>query len=284
MTPKTDKPRLFLVANRLKPEAEPLFHEMRAWLADRAEIVGAALDPDLNGLADTPDVDFVIVLGGDGSILHAGRALGDKQIPLVGVNLGKLGYLADFDPDEFRATFDAITCDCDSISERMMFRVRVRAAGQPEYKDIALNDCVLRVGEPYRTLSLALELNGAPLCKLHGDGVIVATPTGSTAHNMSCGGPLVEPDVDAMILTPRCPHSFTHRPIVLAGSSTLTITLIGDHQPAAAVMDGQSIRRLQKGDSVEIARHQSRFQLVRHPDRQPWETLITKLKWGLDIR
>lgn len=284
MPPKNDKPRLFLVANRLKPDAEPLFHELCDWLAGRAEIVGTALDAELSGLDNATEADFMVVLGGDGSILHAGRALGDRQIPIIGVNLGKLGYLADFDPDDFRATFDAICRDCDSVSERMMFRVRVRAAGQPEHKDIALNDCVLRVGEPYRTLSLALNLNGAPLCTLHGDGVIVATPTGSTAHNMSCGGPLVDPDVDAMILTPRCPHSFTHRPIVLGGSSTITITVIGDQQPAAAVMDGQSIRRLQKGDSVEISRHESRFQLVRHPDRQPWETLITKLKWGLDIR
>lgn len=278
------RPKIFLVGNREKPDAEALYWEIGPWIREHADLVGGVLGEDLGELSDAKEVDFVVVLGGDGSILHAGRALGTRQVPIIGVNLGKLGYLADFDPDEFKEKFDAIIHDRKVISSRMMFNVKITGNGEPTFEGIALNDCVVRVCEPYRTLSLSLQLNNSPLCKLHGDGVIVATPTGSTAHNMSCGGPLVEPEVDATIMTPRCPHSFTHRPIVLSGSSILTIRLISESQTAAAVLDGQHVRRLKEGDKIEVTRSETRFSLVRNPDRRPWETMITKLKWGLDIR
>jgi NAD+ kinase len=253
-------------------------------MRDQCNLIGAVISDDRSEIAAAAEADLVVVLGGDGSILQTGHALGFNQRPILGVNLGKLGYLADFDEGEFKTLFHRVAGDASLVSERMMMETRVVETDGTEWKSVALNDCVVRVGDPYRTLTLAVSLNGYPFSMLHGDGVILATPTGSTAHNMSCGGPLVEPEVDAIILTPRCPHSFTHRPIVMSGAAQIDITMVSEKQSAAAVVDGQHIRPLKDGSRVEVRRSEARFKLVRNPDRRPWETLTTKLKWGLDIR
>lgn len=278
------KPTVFLVGNARKPETESAFAELEPWLAARCHLAGALRSEDLTQLSDIKGLDFIVVLGGDGSILHTGHALGQNQVPILGVNLGKLGYLADFDVDEFKAMFERVSTKPLPISERMMVDVRIVEPNGESWASVALNDCVVRVGDPYRTLTLSVGLDGHPFSTLHGDGVILATPSGSTAHNMSCGGPLVEPSADAIILTPRCPHSFTHRPIVLSGESRLEIGMVTEGQAAAAVLDGQHIRPLVGGAKIEVKRSAMRFRLVRNPIRRPWETLVTKLKWGLDIR
>lgn len=278
------RPTVFLVGNPSKPETEAAFRELEPWLRERANLAGALRCDDLSPIAGVSGLDFIVVLGGDGSILHTGHTLGRHQVPILGVNLGKLGYLADFDVDEFKSLFDQVSAKPMPISERMMLDVRIVEPDGTSWSANALNDCVVRVGDPYRTLTLSVALDGHPFSTLHGDGVILATPSGSTAHNMSCGGPLVEPAVDAIILTPRCPHSFTHRPIVLGGASRLEIGMVSEGQAAAAVLDGQHIRPLVGGARIEVQRSDARFKLVRNPLRRPWETLVTKLKWGLNIR
>lgn len=282
--PDSRKPSVFLVGNARKPETASAFAELEPWLRERCHLVGALRCDDLTPVARTKGLDFIVVLGGDGSILHTGHALGRNQVPILGVNLGKLGYLADFDEDEFKTMFEQMAAQPMPISERMMLHVTIFEPDGSSWSSIALNDCVVRVGDPYRTLTLSVALDGHPFSTLHGDGVILATPSGSTAHNMSCGGPLVEPAVDAIILTPRCPHSFTHRPIVMSGSSRLEIGMVTEGQSAAAVLDGQHIRPLVGGSRIEVQRSDVRFKLVRNPIRRPWESLVTKLKWGLDIR
>jgi len=147
---------------------------------------------------------------------------------------------------------------------------------------VALNDCVIRVGDPFRTITADISINEHRLCTLVGDGVILATPTGSTAHNMSCGGPILEPDVEAIIVTPKCPHSFTQRPIVVSPSSKVGIH-VPDSLGAAAVIDGQHVCRLSPGTWVHATRSRHSVQLVRNPKRRQWDTLISKLKWGQDV-
>ncbi|MFQ5429033.1 MAG: NAD(+)/NADH kinase [Phycisphaerae bacterium] len=282
MTSSKPQARIFLIGNASKPSVVEVFKRLTDWLASEELLAGA----DLNGTPEAvreSGADHVIALGGDGTILHAAQVMGHHQIPIIGVNLGKLGYLADFDESEIRAGLSELLFNPKWISRRMMLDVRIATPDDQTWRDIAVNDCVIRVGDPFRTVSTEICINGHPLCTLHGDGVIVATPTGSTAHNMSCGGPIVEPGVDAVILTPKCAHSFTHRPIVVTADSELRIRVLPESHGAAAVLDGQRIRLVSSETYIYVKKSAASFQLVRNPKRRPWDTLIMKLKWGQDI-
>lgn len=285
MMPLDSPPRIFLVANASKPTAVKICDDLSQWLESKGMLVGSDLDGQPESL-NRAEPDFVIALGGDGTILRAGQAMQHRQVPIIGVNIGKLGYLADFDAREVRDTLDEILAHPGRVDRRMMLDIRIHPPAGDTWDGIALNDCVLRVGDPFRTVTLVVRIDDHPLCTLVGDGVILATPTGSTAHNMSCGGPIVEPGVEAIIVTPKCAHSFTHRPIVVSPSAHVCISLppaSRDDQTVAVVLDGQAVQHITPGTRIEIRKSQARFQLVRNPKRTPWDTLITKLKWGQDI-
>lgn len=285
MSPSKPAPRIFLVANADKPGVADTAKGLATWLESRGALVGM----DLNGRPESVNQarpDYVIALGGDGTILYAGQAMQQRQVPIIGVNMGKLGYLANFDAEELRCHLDDILNKSELVHRRLMFDVRLTNAGGQAWQGVALNDCVVRVGDPFRTVTLGIEIDGKPLCTLVGDGVILATPTGSTAHNMSCGGPIVEPDVEAMILTPKCPHSFSHCPVLVSPSSEVCVRLISKGagcSTAAAVLDGQHVEHLTEDSRLYVSRSSQRFQLVSHPDRTSWDTLIQKLKWGQDV-
>lgn len=274
-----------MIANAEKPRAGETSRDLARWLESEGLLAGV----DLQGHPESVNEarpDYVIALGGDGTILYAGQAMQDRQVPIIGVNMGKLGYLANFDVGELRRHWEAILTDPELVERRLMFDVRLVAAGEQQWRGVALNDCVVRVGDPFRTVSLEIQIDGRPLCMLVGDGVILATPTGSTAHNLSCGGPIVEPGVEAIILTPKCPHSFTHRPVLVAPSSRVCVRLLAKapgRSEAAAVLDGQRVEPLDVGYELHVSRSRQSFQLVRNPERTSWNTLITKLKWGQDV-
>lgn len=282
MSQRTATSRVFLTGNADKPQAVRAFKGLAGWLESLGLLVGTDLDgcPEAVNRAEP---DFVIVLGGDGTILHAGQAMGHRQVPIIGVNMGKLGYLADFSEAELRQDLDTLLTNPALISRRMMFDIRIIPPAGGITTAVALNDCVIRVGEPFRTITADISINEHRLCTLVGDGVILATPTGSTAHNMSCGGPILEPDIEAIIVTPKCPHSFTLRPIVVSPSSKVGILVFPESHGAAAVIDGQHVCQLQPGTWVHATRSRHFLQLVRNPKRRQWDTLISKLKWGQDI-
>lgn len=277
------KPGVFLVANATKPRVVETFGRLEGRLREKGLLVGT----DLVGKLDTIQSckpDFIITLGGDGTILHVVQVLQQTQIPIIGVNMGKLGYLADFAENELEQHLDQILIDPGLISERMMMEVRIITPYGEDWNGIALNDCVIRVGDPYRTISVAFGIDDHQVSVVVGDGVIVATPTGSTAHNMSCGGPIVQPGVDSLIVTPRCPHSFTQRPIVVSAQATVSLTLVSKGLGAAVVMDGQVVRPIPERSRIMITRAKEPFRSVRNPQRRMWwDTLITKLKWGQDV-
>ncbi len=274
--------RVFLIGNAGKPEAVGAFKGLADWLDSQGLLAGSDLDgrPEVVNRAEP---DFVIALGGDGTILHAGQAMGHRQVPIIGVNMGKLGYLADFNETELRENLDTLLSNAALISRRMMFDIRIIPPAGSITTAVALNDCVIRVGDPFRTITADISINEHRLCTLVGDGVILATPTGSTAHNMSCGGPILEPEVEAIIVTPKCPHSFTQRPIVVSPSSKVGILVLPHSLGAAAVIDGQHVSPLSPGTWVHAARSRHSLQLVRNPKRRQWDTLISKLKWGQDV-
>jgi len=282
MSQRTAVSRVFLIGNAGKPEAVRAFKGLAEWLDSQGLLVGTDLDgrPEAVNRAEP---DFVIALGGDGTILHAGQAMGHRQVPIIGVNMGKLGYLADFNEAELRQNLDTLLTNAALISRRMMFDIRIIPPSGSITTEVALNDCVIRVGDPFRTIMADITINDHRLCTLVGDGVILATPTGSTAHNMSCGGPILEPEVEAIIVTPKCPHSFTQRPVVVSPSSKVGILVFPDSLGAAAVIDGQQVCRIPPGTWVHVNRSRHSLQLVRNPKRRQWDTLISKLKWGQDV-
>lgn len=276
------RPRVFLIANAQKPSATEVFDHVSTLLKARGLLIGTSLDGRLDGLNEGRP-DYVIVLGGDGTILSVAQAMQHQQVPIVGVNLGKLGYLAAFSVGELEQYLDDILANGDLVTHRMMLEVQIADPQGRVSAGVAVNDCVIRVGAPFRTVAMALSVDSQHVTTIVADGLIIATPTGSTAHNMSCGGPIIQPDVDAIILTPDAPHSLTHCPVVLSPQARVKITLLESSEGAALVLDGRHVGPVAGGTVLHVARSRAVFKLVRHPDRQSWDTLIMKLKWGQNL-
>lgn len=186
-------------------------------------------------------------------------------------------YLADFSLEDLKDTFDRVVADAKLISRRMILGVSLPGANGSE---LALNDCVIHAGPPFRVIRLAVRVDGEPLTTVSGDGLIVATPGGSTAHNVSAGGPILQPGISAFVLTPLSPHSLTHRPLVVECDSTIEVTAITANEGTVVSLDGQRTVPLRTDEAVIIQRSPIDLQLVRNPKHSRFHTLVTKLKWG----
>ena len=278
--------RVVLLANRAKRRVVEAMATFRPWLAERAEIVA---EPDTRSDEPVGDIaaDLVIVLGGDGTLLGEARRLVDLQIPLLGVNFGKLGFLAEFSLDELQELWDALASAELPVSERLMLDVRLLSAkGQPEpmFAALAMNDCAITAGPPYRMIELELIVNPQRPhqtgTNFSGDGVIVATPSGSTAYNVSAGGPILAPDVDAMVATPICPHSLAFRPVVVRGDDQLDVHVHAANEGTTLVIDGQISMPIDSGAVVEVRSHPRRLKLVINPNMSHWQMLAEKMQWA----
>jgi len=268
--------QVLLIVNSEKPGAPECLARLRPWVEER-------IRTETMELADRrveTGADLAVVLGGDGSILRAARMLAGREIPVVGINLGKLGYLAEFTAEEFCRHFDAIVAGKASVSRRLMLHVRCEtaAAGTQEY--LVLNDVLLAGGKAHRMVAIEASVDGEKVTTYYCDGVLVATPTGSTAYCMSAQGPILVPGIEAMVLVPVCPHSLTHRPIVLRPDSRVTLRPTGLQEEASVAIDGQEVVRLARGDAVHVRRADSPFLLVQNPSRGTFATLSEKLHWG----
>lgn len=282
MSIRPSKPRVCLVGNPQKPEVVAAFDATRAWLAQQPIRLASELGGDIAARLKSA-FDRIVVLGGDGTILRVARLLGTRQTPIVGVNMGKLGYLADFSTADLQQHFRRIVTDAALISARMMLEIEVVSADGAVQRGFAFNDCVIHAGAPFRMVEMVLRLDGQGVSRVVGDGLILSTPTGSTAHNMSCGGPIVEAGLDAVIVTPICPHSLTHRPVVVGTELGLEVDVVRCNEGTSAVVDGQESFALQAGGQVRVRRAAQTFKLVRHPERKAWRTLVEKLGWGREL-
>lgn len=271
--------RIFLIGNSSKPGVPETFDQLRRMLQSKGLLAGSDLDCRLDQISASKP-DMVIALGGDGTILAVGQALQHRQVPIIGVNMGKLGYLANFTSDELLIHFDQVLDDPVLVTRRMMLDVTLKTGAGGQKEGVALNDCVIRVAEPFRTVGLSVDIDDHPVTTIVSDGLIISTPTGSTAHNMSCGGPILQPDVEAIILTPLCPHSMTHRPVVVGPEAEVAIAVRMTSEGAAMVLDGHYVCPVPGGSKIEIRRSACSFLLVRNPQRDNWDTLVQKLKWG----
>lgn len=271
--------RIAILHNPDKLDAIETMASLVEQLRQRAEVIGTGV------LADAPTFasagpDRIIVLGGDGSILSVVRALNTRQVPIIGVNFGKLGFLAEFTMPEVICHLEAILTNPAIVSSRMMIEAAITRGEGGEVRSLAVNDCVVHAGPPYRMIELSIGVNGDHLTNFSGDGLVVATPSGSTAHNMSVGGPIVQSEVGALILTPISPHSLTHRPLVVNGNAVIEVLARQANTGTTVVMDGQIPLPLKPGDRLTIRRFTQSFQLVHNPAQPRWYTLTKKIKWG----
>ncbi len=268
-----------LIGSPDKPGAAETLARAGRWLAGRAAVVFSKITYDsARALAAHPDL--LIVLGGDGTLIAAVHGLGRDQIPILGVNLGKLGYLADFTIEELEAEGDFLFSGQLPLTRRSLMHVALERDGQVRLECPAVNDCVVFAGAPFHMIELRVAVDGDEVASIRGDGLIIATPSGSTAHNLAAGGPIVEPTGQAFILTPICPQALTYRPLVLNAGRRIVVRVEQANAGTTVAADGRLIEPVVVGDQVVISRYPADFLLVRNPRRSEWHALRRKLRWG----
>ncbi|MDH3431273.1 MAG: NAD(+) kinase [Gammaproteobacteria bacterium] len=231
------------------------------------------------------NADLVIAVGGDGTMLYAGSLTRDSDVPLLGINRGRLGFLADVTPDEMLASVDHILDGNYSVESRLLLDAVLQTAAGDTITATAFNDVVLQRGETGRMVDFEASVGGQFVNTHSGDGLIVATPTGSTAYALSCGGPIVEPQLDAVVVVPICPHTLTDRPIVIAADQPIEVRLLQREDIRAAIaIDGHSIGAIHAGDLLTINAAKNRIKLIHPPGYDFYNILRSKLFWGRDSR
>ncbi|MDH5625674.1 MAG: NAD(+)/NADH kinase, partial [Nitrospira sp.] len=224
--------------------------------------------------------DVLLILGGDGTILHAARLAAERSIPILGVNMGGLGFLTEVRLDDLYASLDRVFANDFVLDERLMLQIHVHRHGETVARGIVLNDVVISKGTLARMIELKIAIQGQFVTNLRADGLIVGTPTGSTAYSLSAGGPIINPAVQSLILTPISPHTLTHRPLIVPGNVEIEVTLTSRDDGAMATLDGQVGIAMTQGDTVVIQASEHRTKLIRFPESHYYEVLREKLKWG----
>jgi NAD+ kinase len=233
-----------------------------------------ALQPGQLGEA----IDVLVVLGGDGTFLYGASLVADHGVPLLGINLGSLGFMAHYPLSEARAAVEAVRAGTQPIDERMRLHVSVRSGGREVDTRTALNDAVIAQRVIARLIDLSAELDGAPITTYKADGLILSTPTGSTAYSLAANGPILTPDLEAIVLTPICPHTLTNRPVVMRPQARVVVTNVSSSAVTLTV-DGQWSREMAEGDSVEVRRADRPLRTFRPPSSF-FAILRQKLAWG----
>jgi NAD+ kinase len=274
-------------------EAAPIVQELVDWLCARG--VRVCLERDTAALASSRlgescvaasgrDMaalsDALVVLGGDGTLLAASRLL-DKTIPVLGVNFGSLGFLTEITLAELYPTLEGVLEGRSAREERRLLRAVIQRRGRPEVSADVLNDVVMTKAGPSRIIEVDLVVDGLFVSSFRADGIIVSSPTGSTAYNLAAGGPILHPTMPALVVTPICPHMLSNRPLVVSDEARVHIELRAARDVEVYVaLDGQETFAFTDGDYVEVTGSSRRLQLVKAPGRDYYQVLRSKLKWG----
>lgn len=247
-------------------------------IQERADIVLRDLkyEQDLSGV----QADFAIVLGGDGSILRAARQMKENQIPVVGVNLGKLGFLADLQPEEFESSFPDLCAGRCNIVSHLMFQCEIERDGVLVEEDLGLNEAAVLGGPPYSIMNIELYVDRELATTYSCDGLIISTPVGSTAHSLSAGGPILRKRIEAFVISPISPHTLTMRPVVDAADQVYEMVVREPHSATSVVVDGRVLGGLQPNDRVRVRRAKCEFLMIETQSRNYYRTLREKLGWG----
>jgi NAD+ kinase len=271
--------KLYVLGNANRPGVAEEADRLVPFLRQHADVLLVDL-VQARDLSEEPAADMAIVLGGDGAILRAARQMAYRQVPVLGVNLGRLGFLADLSPDDLRSCFPPVCRGEYRVTQHLMFECVVEGTG-PARTFLGLNEVVLHSVPPFHMLDLVLEVDGEVVAKFSGDGLILSTPIGSTAHSLSAGGPILEQELPAFVITPICPHALTYRPVVDAADKTYTITLGKTAEEALLIVDGADTVPIGQGQRVRVRRAPVAFRLVKVPGRGIYQTLRDKLRWGV---
>lgn len=225
-------------------------------------------------------VDLIIVLGGDGTLISVARQVGHHNVPILGINLGRLGFLTEVTLAELPEMLDRLIAGDYKITNRMMLDAAIRRNGKVIGEYTVLNDVVINKGALARIIDMETYVDGRHLSTYKADGLIVATPTGSTGYNLAAGGPIIYPEINSLVISPICPHMLTNRPIVVWSKSFIEIKIRFEDDVVFFTADGQVGRKLLPGDVVEVRRSAARTRLITSPSKDYFEILRTKLSWG----
>lgn len=279
--------RVGVVAKRSSDEAIRTSRELAEWLRRRGHEAlldeAASGDPRTGGDGETfargASCDLVIVLGGDGTLLSVARSL-DAEVPILGVNMGRLGFLTEVNRAELYPVLADVMAGEYTIEERSMMSAELRRSGTAVHRFRVLNDAVIGKSALARIIELTLEVDGKLVSLYRADGLIVSTPTGSTAYNLSAGGPIIDPALPLIVITPICPHTLSQRPIVLPSTGQIDVTLETPHEEVYLTLDGQEGKSMECGDVVRLTPCELRVQLIRTSGRTFFDSLRGKLHWG----
>lgn len=280
--------RVVVVAKRGASEGLRIAEELSAWLRDRDvrvrfDATTARALGRKDGIKDgtlPADTDLALVAGGDGTLLSVARAAIPHGIPILGVNFGGLGFMTELQPEETYAGLEKVLAGEYAIEERLALRVRPRRGGRRGGEYAILNDAVLAKSGTPRMIALEIRIDGDLVGTLTSDGLILSTATGSTAYNLSAGGPILDPRIQAFVLSPICPHTLVYRPLVVPGTVTVEIVLRSTPVEATLTLDGQVALPMRLHDAFVVDRHPKPARLVRVAHRGFFEVLHRKLGWG----
>ncbi len=282
--------RVLVLANFEKSEVRELAAELEPWLAARVDSV--RLEPDIRAFCEEresapkqqaqnrPSYELVVVLGGDGAILGAVRAFAEDPVPTLGINLGRVGFLASIPAKRWRDTLESALAGEGVLERRGRLLARWKPSAGGEKRGVALNDVVLLRGAVHGMLTLALRVGRTWVTDFRADGAAVATPSGSTAYSLSAGGPILEPSVDGLVVTPICSQGLSNRPIVLPGDEEISLEVVASDGETTIAVDGQTYHALEKGDVVRLSRHPVPYPLFALPGLDPYRRLRERLGWG----
>ncbi|MCD4831169.1 MAG: NAD(+)/NADH kinase [Anaerohalosphaeraceae bacterium] len=272
-------PKIIIFGDKRREFVAEAIEDFTKFSSGKAEILANCFRGDY--LIDALEqADLAVVFGGDGTILSAARDLSQTDIPIIGVNVGRLGFLAEFSLEKLKELFDRVTTDESLVEKRMMISCTINGQGKQKLFSTAVNDVVINAGSPYNMIDLKMTVRGQSLAGCISDGLIISTPTGSTAYNLSAGGPIVSANLAAIVITPICPHTLSFRPIVINADSKIEIHPQRVNEGTTATVDGQVVSSLSVGDVITIEKHKNSLRVINNPLRTQWDTLAGKLSWA----
>ena len=270
--------KILVLGDLCKKKIHDSIHELKPWFKKYVEI--DIIDLSKEEKIEKTGAEIAVVFGGDGAILCTCRLLGKNQIPIVGIHMGRFGFLAELMEKNVCPSLEKIFTGTFSIRKRMLLLSRVERAGKIINESTGINDAVISRSSLSRLISIKLTINGESVATYRADGLIVSTPLGSTAHSLSAGGPLLTPDLNTFIIVPICPHTLTNRPLVVSGDVKIEMEVLSQLGSTGFTVDGQVFTELESGDKVKIERAAIEVQMIDTGARTFYGVLREKLNWG----